>query len=497
MSFSWNTPGPSNNSNNNGGSSGFGGGWGSNQNQNSNNNASNGWRSSSNSNPSSFGGNQPEGASAGSGWGNNGNSNTNTSSFGGFGGSTSNNNTNPNSSNIGGGGGWGNSGNAAISGNNSNSPSALNPNGDHIVNDPPSDSISAMQFHPNQARFVAASWDSSVSMYEFFGNNQSKKLGQQTHDRPVLACCFNETGDAVISAGCDQMVKCWTPQQNQFMQIGQHRAPVRCVAASKLNGQSIAISASWDQTMAIWDSRASGGSNCKAVFEQNLGAKVYAMAQSQHIVVVATSDTDIKAFDLRQSGKRLHSIKEEEANNKNIKAVNLKKQIRCIDIFPDGNGYVAASIGGRVIIKHLNRSNAAKDFSYKCHRHNSGSDRGAQHVFAVNVLRFHQQSGAFATGGDDGEIVTWDMKNRSKLHNFKPLQIANYRKPSGNTNGEVDGSRMPIAALDYHSNGQYMLYASSYNWNKGLEFNDQAQQKPQIYLHQTKPEEFLLKKKHG
>lgn len=486
MAFSWNsTPAPNNN--NNGGSSGFGGSWGT-QNNNANNNNSN-----NNSNNSGWGSNSGFGSTANqtegsSGWGNpniNTNTTTTNSNSGGFGfGGNTNNNGNNNSNT----GGWGNTSN-----NNSNqiNTGMINPNNDHMVVDPPSDAISNVQFHPNQARFIVSSWNNSIAMYEFFGNNQSKKCAQQLHDRPVLSCCWNTSGDAVFSAGCDNQVKMWNLQQNQFQQIGSHQAPIRCVAHSNVSGQDVVISGSWDKTMAIWDPR----TPMKPLFSHNLGHKVYAMAQKGTMLVVATSDTDIKTFDLRQNGKQMHSIREEEATNKNIKPVNLKKQIRCIDIFPDNNGYVAASIGGRVIIKHFNRGNASKDFSYKCHRHRSGNSDLYQHVFAVNVLKFHQQSGIFATGGDDGEIVTWDKKGRSKLYNFKSLQIPNYRKPSGNSNDQIDGSRMPIVALDYHQNGQYMLYGTSYNWNKGQEFNDQTQQKPQIYLHQTQAAEFAIKKK--
>jgi len=500
MAFSWNStpsrkPNDNNNANNNNNASSFGSSpWGNNNNNNSSNSNSNsnsGWGSTNNG--SSFGANttQTEGSSA---WGNSNNSNNsnsnnnNASSFGAFGGGNPSN------------GGWGggnNSNNGPPPANNGPIGGALpNPNNDHIVGDSPSDAISSARFHPNQARFIVGCWDNSISMHEFFGGNQSKKMGQQTHDRPVLDCCFAEGGDSVLSAGCDAMVKLWKPQQNHFAQIGSHQAPVRCVAYC--NEQNIAISGSWDKTVAIWDPRAaSGGNAAKPVFSQNVGSKVYAMAQKAHVLVVATSDTDIQTFDLRQNAQRIHSIKEEEATNKNIKAVNLKKQIRCIDIFPDGAGFVAASIGGRVIIKHFNRAIASKDFSYKCHRHSGGGGSPFQHVFAVNVLRFHPPSGVFATAGDDGEIVTWDMKGRSKLHNFKALRIPNYQAPAGCTNhGEkVDASRMPIVALDYHQNGHYMLYATSYNWNKGEQFHDKTQQKPAVYLHQTQQCEFAIKKK--
>jgi len=278
MAFSWSsTPAPKTNSNNNnGGSSGFGG-WGSssnnNNNQNSNNNnqsnvPSSPWGAASTAgNTSTFGNTtQTEG---GGGWGNNNNTqntpapNNNSSSFGGFGATPSSNNTNSNNTAS---SPWGNTNNSTPAtnnnnvnnNNNNNSSSAsgqsgqeINPNKDYILNDPPSDAISSVHFHPNQARFVVGSWDNSVGIYEFFGNNQSKKLGQQTHDRPVLDCCFSADGDSVFSAGCDNLVRKWSPQQNQWAVIGKHQAPVRCVVHCSVNGNDIAVSGSWDQTIAI------------------------------------------------------------------------------------------------------------------------------------------------------------------------------------------------------------------------------------------------------
>merc|ERR1711933_623927 len=213
---------------------------------------------------------------------------------------------------------------------------------------------------------------------------------------------------------------------------------------------------------------------------------------------VALSDNDIKTFDLRNNAKEMHSISQEVRNKKqgSKEPVALKKQIRCIDIFPNGRGYVSASIGGRVIIKHFDRHNeGSKDFSYKCHRHFTDRQKKVSNIFGVNVVKFHQQSEVFATGGDDGEIVTWDKDGRAKLFTFKVMEIPNYRNQSGNDNNHIDNSRMPIVALDYHANGQYMLDATSYNWNKGIAFNDTQQQKPQIYLHQVQKAECDKNKK--
>jgi len=294
----------------------------------------------------------------------------------------------------------------------------------------------------------------------------------------------------VFSAGCDNAIKQWAPQQNAFTEVGTHSAPVRSVLFSAEG--NMVLSGSWDKTVAAWDARSS---NQKSALRTDLGHKVFAMATHGHLLVVGCSDHDIRTIDLRQSGKVVHSVRDEvkqnqnSVNGKKAKDVSLKKQIRTIDMFPNGEGYVAASVGGRVVIKHLDRSRAmaAKDFSYKCHRHavNGGArNGGVNHIFAVNVVRFHRQTAVFATAGDDGECVTWDKDGRAKLFTFKEMRIDNAQNENN-----VDCSRMPIVALDYHSNGQFMLYATSYNWNKGAEFNRPLLQRPTVYLHQVSPKE--------
>lgn len=497
MAFSW---GSSNSNNNNanggnpnagnngggGGGGGFGTGWGSSTNNNSKPNGGN-----NNANASSFGfggNNTSEGNNAGhaSGFGNGSGFGANTSTLSASPwGASNTNQSNANQAIA----APPNNALNANSNSNSNAP-AVNPNNDHVVPDTAPESISCVAFHPNTAHFIVGAWDNSLRYFEHRGAKQSRKVAQQAHQKPVLSCCFDtNSGDRVFSAGCDNAVRQWQPQQNSFSELGQHAAPVRSVLFS--GGGNMVVTGSWDKTVAAWDPRST-----KQCFATQLGHKVFAMALHGHVLVVGCSDHDIRTLDLRQSGKVVHSVREEETRNKSnggakkTKEVSLKKQIRCIDMFPNGEGYVAASVGGRVIIKHLDRSRANKDFSYKCHRHSvSGGRNGSlNHIFAVNVVRFHRQTAVFATAGDDGECVTWDKDGRAKLFTFQGMRVPTQQRQSEN-NEQIDSSRMPIVALDYHANGQFMLYATSYNWNKGQEFNRPQQQRPQVYLHQVQPKE--------
>ena len=46
----------------------------------------------------------------------------------------------------------------------------------------------------------------------------------------------------------------------------------------------------------------------------------------------------------------------------------LKYQTRCLTAFPDKAGYLVGSIEGRVAVHHVEEANAAKNFTFKCHR---------------------------------------------------------------------------------------------------------------------------------
>ena len=364
-----------------------------------------------------------------------------------------------------------------------NTSAVVNPNNDHQIVDPPSDAVSCIKCHPNQPRIVVGSWDNTIVQYEFFGNNQSRKLPVfQKTTRPILDCCFDGNGDNVFCAGSDHTVKIWNPQSNQMAQIGQHQAPVRCVAYSK--DRKMVISGSWDRTFAVWDPRNFG----KAMFIHNLGAKVYAMALKNNMLVVGMSDGDIKTFDLRQSGKQVNSIYDEMKAYPNAKNTKLNHQVKCIDISPDGKGYVAGSIGGRVIIRYFNRNEKAKDFGFKCHRFEEKkrpNKNQREFVFSVNAIKFHQ-SGTFTTGGSDGILSNWDKNKRKKNWGSKAIT---YNSPRTQQQQNVMKGRMSVVALDHHDDGQYLVYAVGYDWNKGALGHEPNVQKPQIYLHQNQANE--------
>ena len=340
-----------------------------------------------------------------------------------------------------------------------------------------------------------SSWNNCISCYQYDSNNsnssiKTRQIGQQKHDRGVLCCCWDNSGSRIFSGGCDTTVRIWNVNNNNsgglggggnnndkgnFITLGNHNAGVKCIEyASDFN---ILISGSWDRTLIYWDIRS--GQKISII---NLPAKVFCCGQRGNILVLGLSNKYVQTYDLRNYKQYM-----------SLEKTVLKHQLRCMDVFPDQRGYVCSSIEGRTAIKHFDKYDAKNhDFSFKCHRHQRGVDKHSQDVFAVNCLRFNQQFGTFASGGDDGQINIWDKEGRSRLKHFDQIIINgndnnnnNYGGWGSNNNqsSKVNNSFMPITSLDFNKNGHILGYTTSYNWNKGISYFNSKQQSPQIYLH--------------
>lgn len=77
------------------------------------------------------------------------------------------------------------------------------------VSEPPSDAISALKFspYPGSYKFVVASWDKHVYLYEISDNKQCTLLKKFEHRAPVLDACFGQNDQEIYSACLDWDVR--------------------------------------------------------------------------------------------------------------------------------------------------------------------------------------------------------------------------------------------------------------------------------------------------
>ncbi len=111
--------------------------------------------------------------------------------------------------------------------------------------------------------------------------------------------------------------------------------------------------------------------------------KVYAMSTESYRLVVGLSGRIVNIFDVRK-------LDEPEQQ----KESPLKYQTRTVACIQK------------------------KKFSFRCHRTKDAD--GTDIVHPVNALAFHPTHGTFASGGADGQVITWDGNAMKKLVRSSP-----------------------------------------------------------------------------
>ncbi|KAI2489190.1 hypothetical protein MHU86_25396 [Fragilaria crotonensis] len=220
----------------------------------------------------------------------------------------------------------------------------------------------------------------------------------------VLDCCSAD-GSTVFSCGTDKAVRMWQlggapPPNGLAQQIGAHDAPVKAVCF--LPRTNLLVSGGWDRKLKFWDCRSSN-----PVGVLDLPERVYAMDAREDLLVVATANRHILAYDV--SGQpREHSRKESP----------LKYQSRCVTAFPDRAGFAVGSIEGRVAIHYLQKVPGKDSFAFKCHRQDAN-------VYAVNGI--WQSVRHICNPWFRRRCQFWDKDNKQRLKDFHP--IGQFRAP--------------------------------------------------------------------
>ncbi|KAJ0412314.1 hypothetical protein ATCC90586_009504 [Pythium insidiosum] len=337
-----------------------------------------------------------------------------------------------------------------------------NPNNDYDVPPAVNDGIQDLAWSPSSNILVAGSWDNLVRCWEVQQSGtqfNAVPKAQISHDAPVLCTAFSgvrpvvRDGSTVFSGSCDKTAKMWVlngPQQGQ--QIAQHDAPIRSIQA--VHEAGCVVTGSWDKTVKYWDTRSP---NPMAAVQ--LTERCYAMDAKHPLLVVATADRNVHVYDMRKPTQVYKTI-----------ASNLKFQTRTVACFPNATGFAIGSIEGRCAIQHIEDKDKKDDFAFKCHR--EGAD-----IYPVSSIAFHP-FGTFATTGGDGTFCFWDKDARQKLKAFSKANQA-------------------ITVGKFNARGDIFAYALSYDWSKGAEHYNPAQQPSVIRLHSVSEAEIKQRKKTG
>lgn len=259
-----------------------------------------------------------------------------------------------------------------------------------------------------------------------------------------------QDGQKVFGASADKSARMLDLASNSTTatQVAAHDQPIRAVQAFTAGGNTMLATGGWDKMVKYWDLRQQ-----QPVAQIECRDRVYSMDRQQDMLVIGTAERWIHVVNLTQP----------TAFHKVIQSP-LKWQTRVVTIFnPNPTGFAIGSIEGRCAIQYVDDKDASNNFSFKCHRQQSPTDRNMSNVFAVNAISFHPEHGTFSTAGSDGTFHFWDKDAKHRLKGYP----------------EVGGT---ISSTDFNRSGNIFAYAVSYDWSKGYQFNNQ-QLANKIMLH--------------
>lgn len=320
-----------------------------------------------------------------------------------------------------------------------------NPNKDAELGSPPSDGISSLHFSPTAGYLAVTAWDNQVRCYEVQANGQSQPKAAFASPAPPLCSTWSADGSKIFSAGCDKEAKMWDLQSNSQQTVAKHDAPIRHIHFFN----NMIVTGSWDKTLRYWDLR-----QANPIHTQQLPERVYGMDVRHPLLVVGLANRRIQIFNLSNPQTVYKEIDSP-----------LKYQTRCITCFPDSTGYLVGSIEGRVAVHHVEDNMQSKNFTFKCHRDQSGDG-----IFAVNSIEFHPVHGTFVTAGSDGQYNFWDKDSKQRL---KAMAKGTH----------------PIPCAGYNKDGTIYAYAASYDWSEGHAKHQAATAKNYVLLHQPQDSE--------
>ncbi|KAJ2802428.1 RNA export factor gle2 [Coemansia guatemalensis] len=326
------------------------------------------------------------------------------------------------------------------------------------ISQPPTDAVSEVAFSPKANFLAASSWDNEVRIWEIQSNGTSLGKASFSHQSPALCCTWSRDGGKVVSGGADKAGRMIDMATGQTSQIAQHDGPIRCIKFVEAeNASPILATAGWDKMLKYWDMRQS-----TPIATVNLPERAYAMDCNNPLFVVATAERKVLVFDMANPTTPFETTDSP-----------LKWQTRTVSCFTKKDGYVIASIEGRVGIQYVDPKMKDKSFSFKCHRDNDVPMKSIVH--SINTVCHHPVYGTFSTGANDGSFIFWDKDARQRL------------KAHSKLGGDVLSSA-------FSGDGKLFAYALGYDWAQGYKGNT-GSVKNTIMLHAVGDEEVRPKPK--
>lgn len=242
------------------------------------------------------------------------------------------------------------------------SPTAGANSGSYLLPSSATDTISSLSWSPTANHLCSTSWDGKIHIYEVsqtgHAYNQAtanpKAEAINENSAPVLCSTFSSDGNTIYLGGGDNSVRMWQLGQQLNgaapAKIGEHTMPV--IAVCYYQRLNWVVSTSFDKQLSFWNPQQPMVKLGSIPMED----KAYAMDLRGDVLVVALANNTINVYSMAGQGPELKF---------NLRS-ELKFQIRSIKVLPDCTGFSVGGIEGRVSIfpfEEIKTNNNGKEVS--------------------------------------------------------------------------------------------------------------------------------------
>lgn len=261
-------------------------------------------------------------------------------------------------------------------------------------------SVNIVQFSPDGKRFVSASSDATIKIWDSqFCNEIATLTG---HEFTITSCAFSKDGSKIVSGSADKTIKIWDAVTYKVIStLHGHNKPV------------IACAASSDDFIKIWDA--------------NTAVEILSIEATGYFITACTFSPDGKHI-LSGSNKKAAQIWDAKTGEKLfnltlspqekppliwelINDIKLPKElfkpaadsINCCNYSPDGNYIVAGRFSNLIIFDAANGEEIAHIYGHK-------KD--------INFCAFSSDSKMIISGSDDNSTKVWDFATRKEIVSF-------------------------------------------------------------------------------
>ncbi|MEC4895367.1 MAG: caspase family protein [Oscillatoria sp. PMC 1051.18] len=343
------------------------------------------------------------------------------------------------------------------------------------------DSITGVDFSPDNQYIATASADNTIKIWSFQGEEIATLQG---HQDSVTSVSFSPDGKTIVSGSLDKTVKLWDLQGAEIKTLRGHQDSVTSVAFSP--DRKTIVSGSLDQTVKLWNLQ---GGEIKTLRGHQGWISSVSVSPDGQIIASASSDRTIRLWNLE--GEVLQVLQGHNAEvlevtfhpnqpeiiasaaaDKTIKIWHLdgslqatfvghENWVNSVQFSPDGQ--MIASGSGDKMVKLWNLNGKEIDIF-------------AGHQGEITELAFSPDGQTLASASDDRTVKIWQLKTIS----FK-RRLSGHEQPVIQAVFSPDGQTLATASLDntlklWHPQGKEIITLTGHdNWVTDVKFSPDNQ----------------------